>query len=78
MIDMTKDGGPAYPQTAYEDGVSVHYYGASLRDEFAKAALQGLLAQSLGVANGINPEQHATWSYAMADAMLEARKPKEK
>ena len=40
---MIKDGGPAFPQTATPtDGFS--FCGMSMRDYFAAAALQGLLA----------------------------------
>lgn len=42
----------------------------SLRDYFAAAALQGLLA---GQASTIIPEDSAGFSYRIADAMLKAR-----
>ena len=42
-----------------------------LRDCFAMFAL-------IGVKNTSNFEEQAKWCYEMADAMLEARKPKEK
>jgi hypothetical protein len=65
------DGGPAFPTPA---GIQ-HNDGMTLRDYFAAAALQGLLAS-------IQPNQ--LWSgddvavtcYRTADAMLKARKAK--
>jgi hypothetical protein len=44
----------------------------TLRDYFAAKAMQGLLAQFQGCANGCDPAHHAKWSYEMADAMLKA------
>lgn len=41
-----------------------------LRDEFAKEALCGSLAHPN---NSGTPNEHATWAYQAADAMLEAR-----
>ncbi|MGD1868601.1 MAG: hypothetical protein ACFB0F_03605 [Neomegalonema sp.] len=43
---------------------------ADLRDEFAMAALQGLLAHASGEDPRLSPEL----AYELADAMLEARK----
>jgi hypothetical protein len=47
--------------------------GMTLRDYFAAKAMQGLLAQFQGCANGCDPAHHAKWAYEMADAMLSAR-----
>ena len=49
--------------------------GMTLRDYFAAAALQGLLAHIIGVenANG-RTSKYAERAYAYADAMLAARK----
>lgn len=44
----------------------------SLRDEFAKCAMQAAATNPVG-ANGFNFEQRAEWAYAQADAMLKAR-----
>jgi len=65
-------GGEAFPSHP-EAGVQRHFIarGMSLRDYFAAAALQGLLADP---SNGWEAEEYAEASYAMADAMLEARK----
>ena len=84
MTNHINDGGPAFATTSTatsiarrEDGSSMltNYgssAGMSLRDYFAAAALQGLMAQ-------VKPEDHwaeyrAKWSYEVADAMLERRK----
>jgi hypothetical protein len=48
--------------------------GMSLRDYFAAAALQGLLAHVIGVANAKNELDYAKRCYQYADAMLAARK----
>lgn len=64
------DGGPAFP--TLDNTEHWRHLGLSLRDYFAAAALQGLMAQ-------VKPEDHwaeyrAKWSYEVADAMLEGRK----
>jgi hypothetical protein len=43
----------------------------TLRDYFATAALQGMLACESGTGTATD---HAKWAYEYADAMLEARK----
>jgi hypothetical protein len=43
-----------------------------LRDLYAGLAMQGVVASAEGD-NQINPTVLASWSYKMADAMLEAR-----
>ena len=65
-----KTGGPAFPIVG-QWGVSEQ--GMTLRDYFAAKAMQGLLAQFQGCANGCDPAHHAKWSYEMADAMIAAR-----
>lgn len=45
----------------------------ALRDHFAGLALQGVLAQSCGVAMGSDPAFVAKYAFAAADAMIEAR-----
>jgi len=67
---------PAFPALARwgrdgEANSALQQDGMSLRDYFAAAALQGLLADP---SNGWEAEEYAEASYAMADAMLEARK----
>ncbi len=68
------DGGPAFPRDHAHDG----HNGMSLRDYFAAAAMSG------GLEQGIRDNMDATWwrkpsecakrAYAIADAMLAARK----
>lgn len=79
MIDPINDGGPAFPVpmfTREADGqpMSATEYGLggmTLRDWFAGQALVGLLA-GRGSAGDKAPNW-ANGSYAIADAMLEAR-----
>ena len=64
---MINDGGPAFPDDRWQAGMT-------LRDYFAAAALQGLMAQ-------YDPEDElehhiAKWSYSIADAVLKAREVK--
>ena len=70
MSKKINDGGPAF---AFANG-NIVSLGMTLRDYFAAAALQGLMAE-------YDPEdeleQHiAKWSYKAADAMLKAREAK--
>ena len=70
VTKMISDGGPAYPTPA---GVQ-HNDGPTLRDYFAAAALQGMMAE-------YDPEDElehhiAKWSYKAADAMIRAREAK--
>lgn len=76
---MMNDGGPAFPVTneQSDDGLSASK-GMSLRDFFAAGAMQGWLAswprpaphpgKCLNASRDI-----ATWSYAIADAMIAER-----
>lgn len=45
----------------------------TLRDQFAMAALTGLVSQSNGTAFSSDKESGATWAYDMAQAMMKAR-----
>ena len=70
---MNKDtSGPAFPVSLYAGATySGHepFDGMTLRDYFAAKAMQGLMAsESSGTW-----DEFAAWSYAAADAMLEAR-----
>jgi hypothetical protein len=69
------DGGPAFPHTTQWDGITpaINYHGISMRDYFAAAALQGLLAsfESIGTRDA-----YALVAYEYADAMLKAREAK--
>ncbi len=68
-----KYGGPAFPTQTYEGGGDDD--GMSLRDYFAAAALQGILAAYSGEGLKLPAESEAAVdAYDYADAMLEARK----
>jgi hypothetical protein len=69
------DGGPAFPHTTQWDGITpaINYHGISMRDYFAAAALQGLLADNGG---GESWDSDAKNAYNAADAMLKAREVK--
>jgi len=62
-MSTPNDGGPAFPIVPY-------HHGLMIRDYFAAAALQGILAGSELV---IKPEVIAEWAYSQADAMLAER-----
>ena len=71
MNEQINDGGQAFPRAVLFDQTVIEGQGMTLRDYFAAAALQGLMAE-------YDPEdeleQHiAKWSYKAADAMLKAR-----
>ena len=69
---MINDGGPAFPRTG-ADGHTSPQSGMTLRDYFAAAALQGLLADNGG---GGSWDSDALNAYKAADAMLKAREVK--
>jgi hypothetical protein len=63
---MTKEtGGPAFPRDHAHEG----HNGMDLRDYFAAKALANKYTQNENMADKV-----AEWAYAVADAMLEARK----
>lgn len=79
------DGGPAFPYSWVNDGDMNNSApdgavvppggvrdlpGMSLRDYFAAAALQGLLASEAGGEVDYNPTNAAARAYLMADAMI--------
>ena len=72
MIEMKDDGGSAFPSTT-----DPAYFGMTLRDYFASAAMQGILAGSGDEDGyvGYDAEALAAQVYVMADAMLKARAP---
>lgn len=84
---MKNDGGPAFPVecTWTDEGImgkqtgpsSGMYTGLTLRDYFAAAALQGLIAYPDDMTGIANDEDWmptlSTRAYKYADAMLEAR-----
>lgn len=67
-MNTTNDGGPAYPIVS-DDLCAT---GMTLRDYFAAAALQGLLASSADTL-GMSEINYAKVSYNQADAMLAVR-----
>lgn len=77
---MSSDGGPAFPVPDERDehgcGIREGSRGMSIRDYFAAAALQGMLAHSLnnlGVGGVRNwHDEIAEESFEIADAMLKA------
>ena len=71
MTTPQDNGGAAFPAHLHGE----RYGGMSLRDYFAAAALQGLLAHIIGVesANG-RTSKYAVRAYQYADAMIAARK----
>ncbi len=68
------EGGYAFPRAATETNNPNMFFepqeGMTLRDYFAAAALQGILANPIDV----RPETVVKASYEYADAMLAARK----
>ena len=69
------DGGPAFPVL---DLSKTQVPGMSLRDYFAAKALSGWLAAfshpDIDPTKGVQKQPLADFTYAVADAMLEARK----
>lgn len=80
----TNTGGAAFPNQKLrkngDDGCGMYAFdeGMTLRDYFAAKVLQGLMANShIANVNGLHSNLdliNAKSCYAMADAMLEARK----
>ena len=73
---MKEKGGPAFPQAVMNDeGEIYHFYdwhGMSLRDYFAAKAMQSM--NSRPDYEDAPADAIALDAYALADAMLEARK----
>ena len=77
MNNQINDGGPAFARDSHMDkqiGLYVQQQGMSLRDYFAAAALQGLLAKPNLDFKNIKVAAFA--SYDIADAMIKAREVK--
>ena len=70
-MNQINDGGPAFPAQDWK-AKGNHHPGMTLRDYFAAAALQGLLADG----GGSSWEADAKNAYQAADAMLKAREVK--
>lgn len=69
MSNQINDGGPAFPNVPPDSQYSDWDKGMTLRDYFAAAALQGLLADG----GGASWNDDAKSAYLAADAMLKAR-----
>lgn len=75
------DGGPAFPETGLTGLPNGNFYegraGMTLRDYFAAKAMLGELSAQDGAGADYNTVKSlkslASWSYQIADAMLEAR-----
>lgn len=72
------DGGPAFPQVQPGYPGACFYEGMAVRDEFAKAALTGMLAHATRYKprKGASSNWHeaiAQEAYQLADAMLAER-----
>jgi hypothetical protein len=65
-----EDGGPAFPIERHLPDGNECYYGMSLRDYFAAAVIQGIIAWE---GTGDTGEADAIQAYQYADAMLKAR-----
>lgn len=70
MTDRHENDAPAFPVTA---GQQVYSHGMMLRDWFAGQAIAGVCGPTPD-GWSLSPQDHATWAYQIADAMLEARK----
>jgi hypothetical protein len=71
MNTQTNDGGSAFPVPPQQ--FNQFLVGMTLRDYFAAAALQGMLADP---SNGLAARSSAKSAYIFADAMLTQRKLK--
>ena len=66
------NGGPAFPGLHPSAECRYKEEGMTMRDYFAAKAMQGFNANP--DCTDMTNEKVAEWSYAIADAMLEARK----
>lgn len=83
MAEHIEDGGPAYPteigfgyanDNMHQTGhTTAQYYGMSLRDAFAIAAMQGAFSSPIPSSQQ-EKEYIAMHAYKMADEMLKARR----
>lgn len=77
-MNQINDGGPAFPCVYYSEPIGsigpqlTIKGGLSIRDYFAAAALQGLIADG----GGASWDDDANNAYRAADAMLKAREVK--
>jgi hypothetical protein len=71
VSEPINDGGPAFPMGYHPEGNNADHFGMTLRDYFAAAALQGLMAS-----RNFLDEYDGPYVYEIADAMLKAREAK--
>ena len=81
MSNQINDGGPAFPHKRQircngEVIDSEMESGISIRDYFAAAALQGLIASRGSMSTRFLAEDDASYVFEIADAMLKAREAK--
>lgn len=69
MSKIIEDGGPAFPRSYSANG----HNGMSLRDYFAGQAVAGIMAYP-HIKQGTTNASMATVAWAIADAMIAARK----
>jgi hypothetical protein len=72
-MSKTNDGGPAFPIVEPDTSSVSITTGMSLRDYFAAAALQGLMANSQYPVEELPPAQVSVDAYYYADYMLAER-----
>ena len=76
MSNQINDGGPAFARDSHMDkeiGLYVQQHGMSLRDYFAAAALQGILARGQSLSS---KKDEVLEAFKYSDAMLKAREAK--
>jgi hypothetical protein len=78
MNNKNNDGGPAFPTHSVginelNEGVLITTGGATLRDYFAAAALQGILARGQSLSS---KKDEAVEAFQYSGAMLKAREAK--
>jgi hypothetical protein len=77
MNNQINDGGPAFPLVYYSEPIGsigpqlIVKGGMDLRDYFAAAIMQGLMASQYQV-----EDPYPIYAYKIADAMLKAREAK--
>ena len=76
MSNQINDGGPAFPNVPPDSQYSDWDKGMTLRDYFAAAALQGLIASRGSMSTRFLAEDDASYVFEIADAMLKAREAK--
>ena len=72
MNNKINDGGPAFPVQTIGSDFGYGFPGMTLRDYFAAAIMQGLMASQCEVTD----DPYPIYAYKIADAMLKAREVK--